>query len=103
MVKERGDTAIYVAYDDCEPEDSARPEKNLLLAVLCNAMSDLNRTGPAGRKAREYFLNADEEYVFSFRSVCSYLNIDPRQVLIVTGLSGRASMIPTSLAPPEPN
>jgi len=87
MGKEQKDTVIYIAYDDFEAFDSARPEKNLLLAILLTAMNDLKKNGQAARKALEYLLNPDEEYIFSFRSVCEHLDIDAERVLRCTGLT----------------
>ena len=86
MTKDKKNTAIYIAYDDFEPLDISLPEKNLLKAILLTAMSDLKKQGAVGRKAMEYFLNPDEEYLFSFRSVCSFLEIDPNRILRVIGL-----------------
>ncbi len=88
MGKQEKDTAIYVAFDDNEPLDPSVPEKNLLRAILVTAMADLKKSGEVARRAREYFLSADEAYIFSFRSVCDFLNVDARKVLVVTGLKG---------------
>lgn len=86
MRKEDKNTAIYVAYDDQQPHDSAVPEKNLLVAILLNAISDLRKPGDAGRKAVDYFLSPNEDYIFSFQSICDYLAIDPKRILTITGL-----------------
>lgn len=86
MSKDKKNTAIYVAYEDYEPTDITLPEKNLLKAILLAAMSDLRKQGAANRKAMEYFLNPDDQYLFSFRSVCAFLNIDPDKILRVVGL-----------------
>jgi hypothetical protein len=80
------DTVIYIASEEDLPYDPSRPEKELLRAILQNALLDMNKPGEVGRKAKEYFLNPDEDYVFSFRSVCSYLNISPRRILVAAGL-----------------
>ena len=85
------DTAIYSAYDDFEGVDPARPEKNLLFAILMNAMSDLKKEGDLNRKATEFFLSGEDDYVFSFRAICDYLNIDPKRILYVTGLEEKIS------------
>jgi hypothetical protein len=90
MSKNAKDTTIYIAYEDFIQFDSARPEKNLLRAILMNAMSDLRKPGELSRKAREYFLSGEEEYIFSFTSVCTCLDIDPKRILMVTGLRGEA-------------
>ena len=86
MPREERNTAIFTAYEDCEPRDSAAGEKSLLRAVLMNAMADLRKSGQAARRASEFFLSPDEEYIFSFRAICSFLNVDPQRVLMVAGL-----------------
>ena len=86
MSKEEKNTAIYVAYDEYEPFEGTLPERSLLSAILTTAMADLKKPGEHSRKAQEYFLSPDDEYIFSFLSVCNFLNIDPLRVLKVTGL-----------------
>ncbi len=86
MSNDRKNTAIYTAFDDLEQPEIITPERNLLRAVLLNAVADLRRPGDFQRKATEYFLSREEDYVFSFHSVCGYLNIDPRQILMLVGL-----------------
>lgn len=85
----RKDTAIYVAYDDHEPLDTAFAEKNLLYAILNAALTDVRRPGTDSAKAIQYLLSPDEEYLFSFRSICNLLGLDPKRVLIATGLEER--------------
>ena len=80
------DTVIYIAQEDDLPFDSSRPEKELLRAVLQNALLDMNKPGEIGRKAREYFLSQEDDYIFSFRAVCSFLNLNPKRILIAAGL-----------------
>jgi hypothetical protein len=80
------DTTILVAYDDSTPLDESAPEKGLLLAILMNAMNDAKRPGSDRERAVEYLLSPEEDYIFSFRSICSYLNVDPSVVLQVVGL-----------------
>ena len=86
MPRDKKNTAIYIAYDDVEPIDLSMPEKNLLKAILLTAMSDLKKEGLVSRKAMEYFLNPEEEYLFSFRSVCGLLDIDAEKILNIVGL-----------------
>jgi len=64
----------------------ATPERNLLRAVLLNAISDMNRDGEFSRKAKDYFLSKEDDYLFSFQSVCGFLNINPHHILIIVGL-----------------
>lgn len=97
MPREKKNTAIYIAYDDFEPLDISLPEKNLLKAILLTAMSDLKKEGSTSRKAMEYFLNPEEEYLFSFRSVCTYLDIDPDKILCVVGLRRPQRALPDML------
>lgn len=86
MSNEKRNTAIFTAYDDFEAPELATPEKNLLRAVLLNAISDMNRDGEFSRKARDYFMSREDDYLFSFQSVCSFLNINPHHILILVGL-----------------
>ena len=86
MKKDDKHTAIYVAHEDNEPFDPARPEKSLLCAVLVAALNDLKRQGEPRRRAEEYLLSKEEHYVFSFRGICSYLGVDPERILATVGL-----------------
>ena len=92
-------TAIYVAYEEAVPFDPAAPEKNLLRAVLLSAMLDLKKPGDPGRKALEYFLSPGDDYVFSFASICSFLNVDQDKILSVTGLKSSSG---DGASTPEP-
>lgn len=86
MARDEKNTAIYVAFDEVEPHDTALPEKNLLRAILLTAMADLKKPGEPSRRALEYFLSPDDEYIFSFHSVCNLLDLDADRILIVSGL-----------------
>ena len=86
MPRDDKNTAVHSAYDEQDAFDFSVPEKNLLKAVLLSAISDLNRPGELGRRANEYLLNGDEKYIFSFRSICEHLSIDPKRILRVAGL-----------------
>ena len=79
-------TAIYTAFDDYDSTELPIPEKSLLRAILLNAIADMNRQDEHSRKARDYFLSKEDDYIFSFQAVCSYLNIDPKNILILVGL-----------------
>ena len=83
----KAETAIYTAYDGYQIRDSAEAERNLMRAVLRSAMEDLRKSGEPYRDAKRYFLAADEQYLFSFRSVCSHLNLCPKTMLAVLGLN----------------
>ena len=86
MAKDRAHTAVSVAHEDYEAFDPANPEKNLLRAILLTAMADLKRSGDPARKAVEFFMSTEEDYIFSFRSICNHLEVDANQILVVTGL-----------------
>ncbi|MEY4701120.1 MAG: hypothetical protein RL326_1307 [Pseudomonadota bacterium] len=87
MAREKRNTAIYTAFDDHETNNLPIPEKSLLRAILLNAIADINRHDETSRKAREYFLSKEEDYIFSFQAVCSYLQINPRHILVLVGLA----------------
>jgi len=86
MARDRRNTAIYTAYDDSDGSDLPIPEKGLLRAILLNAVADANRNDEHSRRAREYFLSKEDDYIFSFQAICSYLNIDPKNILILVGI-----------------
>ena len=94
MSNERKNTAIFTAFDDLDLPELATPERNLLRAILINAISDMNKEGEESRRAKDYFLDKEDDYVFSFRSVCSYLNIDPQHILILVGLREPSRPLP---------
>ena len=87
MTKEsKRNTAIYTAFDDCDANEIPTPEKGLLRAILLTAIADMNRDDEYARKARSYFLSKEDDYIFSFQAVCSYLNINPHHILVLVGL-----------------
>jgi len=88
MSKEKAHTEVFTAYEDYVPFDPATPERNLLRAILMSAMNDVKKTGEVKRQAREFFLSPEEDYIFSFQSICSFLEVDPKSILLVTGLAG---------------
>ena len=98
MAREGKNTAIYIGFEDFEQAEMATPEKNLLRAILLNAVADINRPGEYSRRARDYFLSKDEDYIFSFQSVCGFLNINPHHILILVGLE-KSDRFPLKGAP----
>lgn len=102
MQQDDKNTAIYLGFEEYVPHDPALPERNLLRAILLTAMSDLKRPGEAQREAADFFMSTDESYVFSFVSICNHLDIDPKRVLMVTGLlpgHGPKVELPQQLGP----
>jgi hypothetical protein len=90
MSKSDRDTAIFTAFDDFE-HGVSDAEASLFRAILTTALTDLKKDGLEGRKAREYFLSDEEDYLFSFQSICGYLDLDPEQVLQSLGLEKHSS------------
>ena len=87
MSKENKESiAIFTAYDDDQPFDPVRPERDLLRAILNNALNDASKGGNLRQEATEFFLSKEEDYIFSFRSICNHLDIDHKSVLKVVGL-----------------
>ena len=90
-MKDKKNTAIYIAYEDTIPFDPAQPERNLMRAILQSAMSDLRGSGEIHRQAKEFFLGKENEYLFSFQTICSMLEIDPVLILRKVGLKSERS------------
>lgn len=82
----RDATAIYTAYDDSEPFDTACPERNLMRAILRTAMDDIRKPGSRHREARRYLLSNDQCYLYSFLSICFHLDLCPRTIRVMLGL-----------------
>lgn len=85
----RDDTAIHTAYEDYETLDSAMPERNLMRALLKTALDDIRKSGDVYRDARAWLLSSEEEYLYSYVSVCRHLNMCPVTILRVCGLDPR--------------
>ncbi len=90
MSKEEKNSVSYQAYDDYEHLDPSSAERDLLRAVLLGALQDIKKDGSEKRKATEFFLSPDDDYIFSFLSICDFLNIDPTKVLMVAGIEKSA-------------
>lgn len=86
MKENEEDMAIFAAYEDQGEYDPVVPEKTLLSAILVNAITDLRHDGVDAVRATEYMLNSNDDYLFSFQSVCNYLGLDPKKILRLAGL-----------------
>jgi hypothetical protein len=82
----KADTALFVAFEELDPADTALAEKNLMRAIIRLAMSDMHRTGERYNDARRFFLSNDDRYVFSFFNICRTLKLCPRTVRVVVGI-----------------
>lgn len=89
MNKEERNHIAYKGFEELEPHDPSVPEKELLRAILVTALNDIKKMGDDKRKATEFFLSPDDDYVFSFLSICDYLRLDARRILVVAGLNGK--------------
>ena len=78
--RESKNIAMFEAYPDYDIFDEIQPEKNLLIAILLSAMTDLKKDDKSRRKAMDYFLNNDGTYLFSFLSICEELDINPDKI-----------------------
>ena len=87
MSENKKETVVEVAFEDWEGFDPASPEKGLLKAILLTAINDLKKTGSERKEAEEFLLSTDESYIFSFRTICDFLNVDPNKILMVSGLT----------------
>jgi hypothetical protein len=101
MARDKRNTAIYTAFDDYDPNEVPGPERSLLRAILVNAIADANRNDEHSRRARDYFISKEDDYIFSFQAICSYLGIDPKNILILVGLHDGARGQQVAEAAPE--
>lgn len=81
------DIALYTAYEGFVHVDVTEPEKKLMFAVLQLAMSDILKTGYLYRDAREFFLEEESEYLYSFPVICQQLGICSKKLLQHIGLA----------------
>lgn len=82
----KADTAIFTAYDEHTPRDSAVGEKMLMQAILRGAMEDLSKSGDVQRQAKYFFLSNETTYLYSFLSICTHLGLCPKTVRGSVGL-----------------
>jgi len=68
-------------------EDFIRPEKDLMLAVLLNAVNDLVQEGGKRRYALEFFLSENDDWPFCFKSICSELGINKSKFVKYLGIT----------------
>lgn len=81
MIEEDRKTIILELDEDLMHLQCSTPEKVLCAAVLMGAILDIKKRGDVKRKARRFFMNKDDRYVFSFMAICSQLEIDPDRIL----------------------
>ena len=81
------ETQIFVAYEEHDSFDIAEAEKNLMRAILKSAMDDFRKKGEPYRDARRYLLADEEQYLYSFKSVCYHLNLCPKTIRRVLGIA----------------
>lgn len=85
----KAETAIFIAHEDYEKPDEAESEKNLMRAILQAAMDDIRKKGDAQKAAFNYFTAVDDKYIYSFLSICNHLQLCPKTIKTLLGLSAR--------------
>ena len=61
------------------PGNSWQPINELMRAIILRVVDDYNSVGEFHQDALDYLHDDDEEYVFSFRSICRHLGFDPEK------------------------
>jgi hypothetical protein len=56
---------------------SYNPLSELMRAIILRVIDDLKTDGEVREEAESYLLNEDDEYVFSFKSICRHFDLDP--------------------------
>jgi len=51
----------------------------LMRAIILRTIEDLSTEGELREEALEYLNDEDEEYIFSFNSICRYFGFDPEK------------------------
>ncbi|MCC6933778.1 MAG: hypothetical protein IT292_11110 [Deltaproteobacteria bacterium] len=85
----REDIALFTVYDDHVSYDTAEGERSLMRAILKSAMDDMNRSGLLRRQAIEFFNHFDDNYLYSFISICRHLDLCPYTIRYLVGLGVR--------------
>jgi hypothetical protein len=84
-----GDTsAAETFFDTLRRSEHLQPEKDLLLAILEDAIHTYRKYGrahdPEGKKqfreTEEWIMEGGNDWVFSFNNVCEYLGLNPDYV-----------------------
>jgi hypothetical protein len=79
-----GDTANDHYWDTVKRRGHSRPEQDLMLAVLKDALLNYRRQLRSPRKSlrrdREWFFADKHDGLFSFESVCAVLGFDPQSI-----------------------
>ncbi len=82
----RAETAIFIAHEEYIKSDPAESEKNLMRAILQSAMDDVRKNGDPHKQAFKYFTSNDDEYIYSFLSICSHLSLCSKTILNLLGI-----------------
>lgn len=75
--------ANSIEYSSFEMDSTSHDTKRnpqlaeLMVAILFTAVQDLEGKLEDRKRALKYLHSVDEEYLFSFHSICSYLGYDP--------------------------
>ncbi len=82
----KADSAVFTAYEDHKGVDGAESEKNLMRAILHQAMEDIKKGGDKSRDAGRYFIDARDDYLYSFVSICRHLELCAKTIRTVVGI-----------------
>ena len=55
------------------------PLSELMRAIILRVVDDFNGTEELKLEAIEYLHDEDEDYIFSFRSICQHFGLDPEK------------------------
>jgi hypothetical protein len=55
------------------------PLSELMRAIILRVVEDYNGAPNLREEAIDYMMNSDEEYIFSFISICQHLGLDPEK------------------------
>lgn len=55
------------------------PENELMRAIILRAIEDFKGKGEHYQDAIDFFNDEDEDYVFSFASICKFLGFNPQK------------------------
>lgn len=68
------------------------PENELMRAIILRTIEDIKKGGELKEDALAFLFDEDDEYVFSFISICTHLRFDPqatREAILTAIDSGR--------------
>ena len=71
-----GDSSLPRMDDNYAGNHGYQPVSELMRAIILRTIEDFNSGGEFKEEALSYMFDQDEEYVFSFFSICDHFGID---------------------------